>query len=54
MVYYTSGAYQDLNSPCEINKVNCGLSVLIKHALMNRSGLYSDDFLMLVLGAREV
>lgn len=33
MVYDMSGAYQGLNSPCEINKVNRGLSALIKCAL---------------------
>lgn len=38
ILYYRSGAYQGLNSPCEINKVHCGLSVLIKCALNNRSG----------------
>lgn len=34
--------------------MNHGLSVLIKCTLTDRSGLYSDDFLMLVRGAREV
>lgn len=33
IVYYMSGAYQGLNSSCEINKLNRGPSVLIKCAL---------------------
>lgn len=53
MVFYLSGASQDLNSPCELNKANCALSPLIKRAMADRSGLYSDYFLMLVMGAGE-
>lgn len=34
--------------------MNHGLSVVIKCALTDKSGLYSDDFLMLVRGTREV
>ena len=53
MVYYLSGAYQDLNSPCEVNKANRALSLLIKRALTDGSGLYSACFLMLEMGAWE-